>query len=1105
MAAALVIAVGLVGNVATGLVRLPPSTQPWVWALLAVLAVLVVVVEGWRGRERDGEPPEQLRDRLARQVAVQWAREAAAQGLRQPLPLRVRWSSTRRPVSAAPEVVVEDPGLWPLSGDVGDIVDAYRRLPHGQLVVIGEPGTGKTVLAVTLTLGLVEHAGPVPVLMSAASWKPRTEKADTFVVRTLAEEYPFLTRRDAGRLLEEGHVLPLVDGLDEIAADARDAALKSLDRFAAAGRPLVVTCRAAEYERAVAASGWLLSRAAVVEIEPVGADEAATFLSHPATGRERWRTVFEHLRRHPEGPLASALSTPLMVSLARSAYSRPATDPAGLLEPQDRASVEGMLIDTYVDAAYQPRPARARRWLSSLAYLLRLNGTPDLLWWELRPGSASRDPERAAWSLPALAALALATAAGLATGLLAGPWKGVVAGLGTAAVIGLHAGRVFQVLWPDGRPRYVPLTFRTPAELRRLVTRRRMAFGLLSGALTGLLGPSLWIGLAGGLVVGAIPVRADPPWRAGAFYGLLGGAVCTVLAEVTGQPLSAGAAAFLVFGTSAALGAGVWVWIRFRVTHAQLALRGGLPWRLTAFLKDAHRRGMLRGNGTAWQFRHALLRDRLAEDAFLRHLTLRADAGETYAAIKLAETHAARGQTDVLRARAGAGDPHAARHLAESLVRQDRPGEAIAVLRAHAAELAEPLAELLEKEGRANEAVAVLRAAPPRGHGAQLAGILERQGRTDEAVAVLREFTDAGGTNGYNLLLSLLVRLGRIDDIRACADAGMANAAATLDRLLAERGCVDELRARSAAADGHATVALVGLLRARGDVEGAITVLRDIADAGQWWEAPWRLADLLVAHGRVEELTARADAGDHHARERLAKLLIADGRLDVLRTRAEAGDGYAAQELTDVLIREGRPDEAVPLLRPYGPTARFIELLYERGLADELRVHAEAGDEHAAWRLAILLSLGDRTDEGLAVLRSFADAGNWWAAARLVNLLARKGRTDELRARADSGDTHAVEALTDLLVERGHLDEALDLLRAHADRSDPARRLADLLAEHGRTDELRTRAESGDGDAAARLARLLAERGDLEDARAILRARATAGDQRAASQLSDLA
>ena len=113
-----------------------------------------------------------------------------------------------------------------------------------------------------------------------------------------------------------------------------------------------------------------------------------------------------------------------------------------------------------------------------------------------------------------------------------------------------------------------------------------------------------------------------------------------------------------------------------------------------------------------------------------------------------------------------------------------------------------------------------------------------------------------------------------------------------------------------------------------------------------------------------------------------------------------------------------------------------------------------------------------------------------FAAGRLAELLAERGDLDELRTRADAGDVFAAGRLAELLAERGDLDE----LRTRADAGDgpaaggwptcwpsaatwrgraaahPGRRrrrcaavrLANLLAERGDLDELRTRADTGD-------------------------------------------
>ncbi len=51
------------------------------------------------------------------------------------------------------------------------------------------------------------------------------------------------------------------------------------------------------------------------------------------------------------------------------------------------------------------------------------------------------------------------------------------------------------------------------------------------------------------------------------------------------------------------------------LTFAQLALRWHTPARLMRFLEDARERDVLRIVGPVYQFRHARLQDRLAEQA----------------------------------------------------------------------------------------------------------------------------------------------------------------------------------------------------------------------------------------------------------------------------------------------------------------------------------------------------------------------------------------------------------------------------------------------------------------------------------------------------------
>ncbi|NKE62741.1 hypothetical protein FXN61_40885 [Lentzea sp. PSKA42] len=325
---------------------------------------------------REDTPLRRAARELAAAVRRQWTTEAENRALRQPAPLRVRFSGSH--------------------GDVRDVPGMFRGLERRQLVVLGEPGAGKTVAALLLTLELLEHprdAEPVPILLSATSWDPTTEHLDTWAARRLDEDYPALRnvraygKNAAARFVAEGLVMIVVDGLDELPSHLHAAALDGLNR-AVGMRPVVVTCRSAEYHAAVTSFGTFLSGAAVVELAPVSSAGVSAYL-----GEARWTPVITALRR--PGPVAEALSSPLMVYLARTIYQAPQTDPAELLRFGTRDDVEQHLVRAYLPAVYERRPqavgpyrsvrthawplARAFDWLRYLA----VRPGQDFEWWHL--------------------------------------------------------------------------------------------------------------------------------------------------------------------------------------------------------------------------------------------------------------------------------------------------------------------------------------------------------------------------------------------------------------------------------------------------------------------------------------------------------------------------------------------------------------------------------------------------------------------------------------------------------------------------------------------------------------------------------------------------
>jgi len=177
--------------------------------------------------------------------------------------------------------------------------------------------------------------------------------------------------------------------------------------------------------------------------------------------------------------------------------------------------------------------------------------------------------------------LAAGGAAGLLAwrlaGLAAGPATGLAAGPATGLAVGLLAGL---------RSMAGDLTGATSPGVV-LARDRRVALLLILG---------------GGLAVGI------------AFVFMTG--FLAVAAAGTGPraDLGTGLAYALAGGITVGLGLGITqtAWPSYMLTRLWLALRHQLPWRLMAFLADAHRRGVLRQAGAVYQFRHIELQRRLA-------------------------------------------------------------------------------------------------------------------------------------------------------------------------------------------------------------------------------------------------------------------------------------------------------------------------------------------------------------------------------------------------------------------------------------------------------------------------------------------------------------
>jgi hypothetical protein len=502
--------------------------------------------------------------------------------------------------------------------------------------------------------------GPVPLLVPLASWNAHEQSLHGWLEQRLLVDYPGLavpvpdgagTSR-ARALLDKGLVLAVLDGLDEIGDEVRGRAIDRINSALRPGQRVVVTARTAAYQAAVSpASGpeVRLVGAAGIHLSPLDAAEVANYLRGSAGGpaaAARWDAV---LAAGPS-PVAQALTTPLMTSLARVIYNpRPneqlaavGLSPAELLDPvrfPSRAAVEQHLFDGFLRAAYRrhPDPAQRCRWDASdaerwLVFLARhlehtLHGSPDLAWWQLPQAIPS-------WRRR----LVLAVAGGLTAGLLIG----LVGGLNTGTVCGLLIA-LAVARGGEGRLPQRTGRWRLPSQPRAWVVLvvvlatgvwfgviAGLAYGLSRGLVIGLVTVAVFMLSAGESTMPANLTEAANPISVlrqdrGAFlsdafrFGFRVGLLCGLagwLVVGRADGLAVGLTIGLTFGLAAGLVAGLQQtpWGMFVLARAWLARRNRVPAELMAFLADAHeKRGVLRQVGAVYQFRHLELQRRLGK------------------------------------------------------------------------------------------------------------------------------------------------------------------------------------------------------------------------------------------------------------------------------------------------------------------------------------------------------------------------------------------------------------------------------------------------------------------------------------------------------------
>src|SRR6266849_3537570 len=172
----------------------------------------------------------------------------------------------------------DQPG-WPLPPrtPITQVYDDAR----GELLILGEPGCGKTTLLLELARELLDRAQkngslPVPVVFNLSTWAAKQQPIADWLVEELNAKYQ-VPRKFGQSWVDEGLILPLLDGLDEVSGEHRAACIDTINAYRRSHGlvPTVVCSRSAEY---LAQQRRIELRTAVV-VQPLTAQQVNEYLA----------------------------------------------------------------------------------------------------------------------------------------------------------------------------------------------------------------------------------------------------------------------------------------------------------------------------------------------------------------------------------------------------------------------------------------------------------------------------------------------------------------------------------------------------------------------------------------------------------------------------------------------------------------------------------------------------------------------------------------------------------------------------------------------------------------------------------------------------------
>jgi hypothetical protein len=524
------------------------------------------------------------------------------------------------------------------------VISIFDQLGEGRtLLILGEPGSGKTTSLLELTRDLVNRSEQgldyrIPVVFNLSSWEGKKQTIADWLVGELNSKYQ-VPKQIGQDWVKKQELLLLLDGLDEVDAEKRDSCVAALNDFNQNYAPEMVVCsRIKDYS---ALSNRLNFQSAIY-LKSLKKEQVVHYLDSIKVNLTGLRALIEEDRA-----LQELAKSPLMLNIMVLAYEGVAVEYLPKAEVMEERRKQ--LFDAYIERMFH-RPTRLKveqryspdqsiRWLTWLAQTLVQESQTVFLIEEIQPTRLTTKAQKKLYRIGVFLIIWLFY--GVISGLIFGLFLNLIYGVISGLIFGLFLGLFcwFTSIGGKAKIRTVETLNWFGKEVKKMLIiglKNGLIVGLIVGLIFALSGePKLIVGLIMGLIVGlffglifglidgikgsAIATKTIPNqgiYKTAKNAGIIGLIIWLIVGLIF--TLSSGELIFglffgLTFGLIALIVGGGKACIQHSTLRLILYRDGYIPWNYTRFLDYAAERIFLQKVGGGYIFIHRLLLEHFAQ------------------------------------------------------------------------------------------------------------------------------------------------------------------------------------------------------------------------------------------------------------------------------------------------------------------------------------------------------------------------------------------------------------------------------------------------------------------------------------------------------------